>query len=243
MSELPPESEKLLAVVPEDFVAERQRLAARLREEGRSEEAAAVAGLRKPSAVVLAVNRAARDRPKAARAAAEAAERVEKAQASGDLDAFRAAVRELDDAFDLLSEVGVAHVSPGKKATDAMRRRVHELLRRAVASEDTRAALARGALLEEQDAAGFAPLSTMVAKPQKRKDSPATHGDPRAKRREEERRKRAKALRDELASAEEKLKAAVRAADAAEREKAKAEREVASIRAKLDRLNGGRRRF
>ena len=72
----PAEVEKLLAVRPDEFVHERQRLARELRDAGRSDEAATVAQLRKPSPVVLAVNRAARARPKAARAAADAALRV-----------------------------------------------------------------------------------------------------------------------------------------------------------------------
>jgi hypothetical protein len=227
---LPPESERLLAVAPNDFVAERDQLTATLREEGRSEEAAAVAALGKPSVVVLAVNRAARDRPKAARAAAQAGEQVEKAQMSADPEAFRDAVRGLDDALDLLGEVAVAHVSPGKRATDAMRRRVHDLLRRAVADADTRDALARGVLLEEQEAAGFTSFAGLV--PTKR-----TRAAPsRATKREEERRQREQALRDELTAAEDALSAAEEAVRAADRERAKAERTVASIRAKLDRL-------
>ena len=68
MVELVPEAERLLAAAPDRFVAERKALAKKLRDEGRGEEAAAVEALRKPSAVVLAVNRSARDRPKAGRA-------------------------------------------------------------------------------------------------------------------------------------------------------------------------------
>jgi chromosome segregation ATPase len=237
VSELPPESEKLLAVSPDDFVAERKRLVEQLREEGRGTEAAAVAGLRKPSVVVLAVNRAARDRPKAATGAAKAAEKVEKAQAKGDLEAFRAAVRELDEALDLLAEVGVARVSPtGKGATDAMRRRVHDLLRRAVASEETRAALTRGALVEEQEVAGFAAVPGMPAKRKAREQTTSTK-DARTEREKKKRRDREQALRAELAEAEEGLADAERSVRAAERERAKAQRAVDSARAKLERLS------
>jgi hypothetical protein len=235
VSDLPPESEKLLAVSPDEFVAERQRLVKQLRDDGRAAEAEAVGGLRKPSAVVLAVNRAARDRPKAAEAAAKAAEKVEKAQAKGDLDAFRAAMGELDEALDLLSEVGVAHVSPsGKKATDTMRKRVHDLLRRAVATEETRLSLRRGALLEEQEAAGFVAIPGLAAKP-KTRERGTSQKDARAERDEQKRRDREQALRAELREAEEALADAEKAARAAERERAKAERAVAAVRAKLDR--------
>ena len=71
MADLQPESERLLAAPPDRFVAERKQLAKQLRDNGRADEAKAVEALRKPSAVVLAVNRSARDRPKAAQDAAE----------------------------------------------------------------------------------------------------------------------------------------------------------------------------
>jgi hypothetical protein len=232
---LPPESEKLLAVSPDEFVAARQRLVKQLREEGRSADADAVGGLRKPSAVVLAVNRAARDRPKAAEAAATAAEKVEKAQAQGDLDAFRAAMGDLDEALDLLGEVGVTHVSPsGKNATDAMRKRVHDLLRRAVATKETRASLRQGTLLEEQEAAGFVAIPGLAAKP-KTRERATPQKDARAERDEQKRREREQALRAELRDAEEALAEAEKAARGAERERAKAERAVAAVRAKIDR--------
>jgi colicin import membrane protein len=235
VSELPPESEKLLAVSPDEFVEERNRLVKQLRDDGRSAEAEAVGALRKPSAVVLAVNRAARDRPKAAEAAGAAAKKVEQAQASGDLDAFRGAMGELDQALDLLGEVAVAHVSPGgKKPTDAMRRRVHDLLRRAVATDETRTALGRGALLEEPEAAGFAAIPGLGAKP-KARERTTSQKDSRAERDEQKRREREQALRAELRDAEEALAGAEKAARAAERERAKAERAVAAVRAKLDR--------
>jgi hypothetical protein len=232
---LPREAEKLLGSSSSEFVAERDRLARELREAGRADDAAAVAALRKPSAVVFAVNRAARDRTKAARAAATAAARVENAQAGGDQEAFRTATRELDESLDLLSEVAVAHVAPsGKKPTDAMRRRVYDLLRRAVANKETREALSRGALLEEQEAVGFAAFEGMAATKPTRKRAGATAA--RANRREEGRRKREKALRGELKEAEQALGEATRAARDAERERTRAERAVASVRAKLDRL-------
>jgi hypothetical protein len=235
MSTLPSESEKLLGIAPDAFVAERNALVKRLRDEGRDDEADALAGLRKPSAVVFAVNRAARDRSNAAKGAVAAAEKVAKAQAGGDQDAFRAAVRELDESLDLLGEVAVAHVSPGKKPTDAMRRRVHDLLRRAVANADTRAALQRGALLEEQEAVGFTPFEGVEMK-RPRKKAPAKNAGTRATRRDDERRAKEKELRAELAEAKDALAEAEKAARAAERDREKAERAVEAIQSKLDRL-------
>ena len=113
MTELPEDAQRLLAVAPDRFVEERRRLARELRESGRKEGAAAVVALRKPSAVVLAVNRAARDRPEAALAAADAAVRVRDAQARGAVGDVASARRDMDRALDLLAEVAAAHVEPG----------------------------------------------------------------------------------------------------------------------------------
>jgi hypothetical protein len=59
----PPEAAALFRVEPERFVAERDALARRLRDEGRNDDAASVKALRKPTAVVWALDQLAeRDR-------------------------------------------------------------------------------------------------------------------------------------------------------------------------------------
>jgi hypothetical protein len=233
MYPLPEEAEKLLAAAPDEFVTERERLARKLRAEDRPDEAAAVAGLRKPPVVVFAVNRAARDRPKAARDAAKAALRVKKTQVGNQPDAFKQALADLDAALDLLAEVAVAHVAPrGKPATDAMRRRVRDLLRSAVADDDAREALARGALTEELEAVGFSPFAGLTPAPSKERPKP-TSGPTRAEQKNAKRRERDRALREELAGAEQRLREAEKALREAERERKAAERAVASIRSKL----------
>jgi hypothetical protein len=231
VTELLPEAEKLFAVAPDRFVAERKALAETLRKDGRAEDAAAIEGLRKPTMVVTAVNRAARDRPKAARGAADAAVSLKEAQVGGDQDAFRKAVGELDDALDLLADVALAHVAPqGKGASEAMRRRVRDLLRSAVADDEAREALARGALTEELDAPGFSTFAGMTVQPTTRKKKA---GPTRAEQREAEKQARAEALREELRQAEEELDVATKAARDAERARARVEKQVESMRKKL----------
>jgi hypothetical protein len=235
LTELVPDAERLLAVTPEDFVSERKALARKLRDEGRTEEAAAVEKLRKPSRVVFAVNRGARSRPKAARAAADAAARVKELQLGGDADAFQKATRKLDEALELLADVAVAHVAEkGGTATEPMRHRVRDLLRSAVADDDGREALARGALNEELEAPGFSPFAGMPARAPARPKQ--RRGPTRAERREEERKERARALRGDLERAERDLDAATKAAREAERARARAEREVESLRKQLAKL-------
>jgi hypothetical protein len=234
VNELPPEAERLLSANADEFVAERKRVAAELRSEGRDDEARVVAGLRKPSGVVLAVNRAARDRPKAAEKAASAALRVRKTQLSGEQEAYRLATTELDNSLDLLAEVALAHVAPrAKSPSDAMRRRVRDLLRSAVADDETRDALVRGVLTDESEAAGFAPFEGMPL-PRVSKKRAADEPERRSDRRE--RQTREKKLRGELREAERALREAERSLEQAVRTRDEAERALEAARARLEQL-------
>jgi hypothetical protein len=233
--DLPAEAEKLLAVAPDDFVAERQRLVRELREAGRSDDAATVARLRKPPPVVLAVNRAARARPNAAQRAAEAAVRVKKTQVGGDPEAFKSALGDLEESLELLADVALAHVGRGGQGpSDSMRRRVRDLLRNAVADDKAREALARGALSAETETTGFASFAGMALPPAQRKRGAASRS--RTGAQEKKRRERERTLRDELTRAERQLEEAERSVRDAERKRTEAERVVASIRAKLEQL-------
>lgn len=234
MTPLPQEAEKLLAVAPDQFVAERDRIVRSLRSDDRRDDADTVAGLRKPTVVVFAVNRAARDRPKAAAGAAEAARKVRETQVAGEPESFRKAAAELETALDLLAEVAVAHVAPrGKPPSDAMRRRVRDLLRAAVANDDAREALVRGALTEELETVGFSSYAEIDPAPTKHPRKRA--GPSRADQQEAKRRERERALEEKLAHAELRLEDAAKAAREAERELKTAERAVSTIRAKLGR--------
>jgi len=231
---LPSEAEALLATSPDEFVRERQRVTRALRDEGRRDEAEAVATMRKPSPVVLAANRAARDRPAAAKGAAKAAERVAKAQLGADTAAYRTALTELEQSLDLLAQVALAHLSKGKPVTNAVSRRLRDLLRNAVADETARGELVRGVLREETETAGFGAFAG-VTPPASKGRGPRS--DSAAKRKQEEkRRERERELGDELARAEASLEEAMQAEKRAERERQDAERAVESARKKLDRL-------
>lgn len=230
---VPEEAEKLLVAPPDRFVAERNALAKQLRAEGRSDDAGAVAAMRKPSAVVYAVNRAARDRPRAARAAAAAAVDLRNAQGGGDAEAFDSALSELDESLDLLAQVALAHLSAvGTKPSDAMRRRLRDLLRRAAADEDARRELARGALTTELEASGFSSFAGVSPPPRPRTTDRADRPSAADRKREKEQERRKK-LEAELAEAEARLREASAAARTAERERARAEKAVESLRARL----------
>jgi hypothetical protein len=229
-TELPPEAERLLAARPAEFVAERTRIASELRAAGRADDARAVAALRKPTGVVLAVNRGARDRPQAASDAATAAVRVRDTQLAGDPDAYREALQELESALGLLADVAAAHLSGGRAPSDDARRRVRDLLRAAVANDGARDALLRGALREELEAPGFSPFQGLPVTPPKRK---AGRPEPRRARAEEQRAARERKLREELADAERALEAARGAEERATRERVEAERTLERLRKRL----------
>ena len=236
MRDLPKEARALLATAPGDFVDERNRLARRLRDDGRSEEAATVAALRKPPPVVLAANRAARSRPQAAKGAVRAAERAAKRLGS-DSDARE----ELEAQLRLLEDVAIAFLgSDAKPASEDARRRLRDLLRNAVADERTRTALARGVLEAEPDPAGFAAYAGV--EPRARKAEPGAGGSKARAGRQgaaDSRRAQAalRALEGRVTAAEELVRAATEAEDAAKRARKRAERELESARASLERAN------
>jgi hypothetical protein len=230
MAELPTDAERLLAVSPEEFVEERARIARRLRDEGRTDDARSVAETKKPPLVVLALNRAARDRPQAAKDAVSAAERLGPAQLSGDEDEYRQTLNQMEQASTLLAEVAVANLSRGKSASEAMRRRVAELLRGALASEDTRQRLVRGALTDEVGTAGFDAFAgvSMPAQPKQR----ARAKPPRDSDRDRHARE---ALQTEIAETRRSLDDAERRLREATREREKFAKRLASLEAKRDR--------
>jgi hypothetical protein len=229
MADVPKDIEKLLAVAPEDFVEERKRLARKLRDEGRSDDARAAAETAKPSVVVLAVNRAARDRPQAAKDAARAAERLSRAQLSGKPDEYRELLGEMEQASALLAEVAVANLSRGKTATEAMRRRVADHIRGVLANEALRRLLVRGALRDEAEAPGFDAFAGLPRP--KRSRQRATAKPPR----DEERQRR------ELEKLEDEIAAARAALDDAERRVGDATRERDKLAKTLEALEARRR--
>ncbi len=170
---LAPEADELFRVPPSGFIAARNALVARLREEDRNEEAAAVQSLRKPTAVVWALNQLASRDPDALASLFEAGRDLRAAQqaavagkASGaeDLrtatDARRAAVaRARDSAISTLQEAGL-----GAGQADA----IATALETASTDAEAGAALAAGTLQQAPAAAaglGFGEVPGMTVLP------------------------------------------------------------------------------
>lgn len=167
--------EALYTAPPEEFVAARDRLARELRAAGDRAGAARVRALRRPTRAAWALNVAARERPDAAGALADAVERLHDAQrelleggasapqrtdgsAGGDgpaaaLRAAEAAVRDAGD--DLLAALPVDD-PPTVEKTRAT-------LRAAAVDADVLADLVAGRLAHEQVASGFGGFGDLSA--------------------------------------------------------------------------------
>jgi hypothetical protein len=145
----------LYALDPAAFTAARTALARRLKAEGRKDEAAAVAKLRRPSALAHALNRVARESPDVIGAALEAGARLRDATdeaIAGDAGSLRAATADEREAA--AAVVRAAGPLPGGDAATAAAR-IGATLRAAIVDEDVADRLRRGVLTTDLAAPGF----------------------------------------------------------------------------------------
>lgn len=209
----------------ERFVAERGTLARALRADGRRDEAAAVAGLRKPSVAAWAVNQLVRSQGSAITELFAAGDELREAQADllagrGDGRALRAAGDRERAAVDRL--VDGAHgllTSEGHELSPAVVERVRDSLHAAALDHDAREQVHAGRLERELRHVGLGlgdaaaagpppPKSTARAK----RDAGERGSQPGAAEREREARRRAATEARERAAAEERKRAAARKA-------------------------------
>jgi hypothetical protein len=248
------ELDRLYAAPFDEFVAERDALAKRLRSDGDREAADRVKALRKPSAAVWAVNQLARQEGKDYRALLKAGDSLRKTQekvlggeSPEKLQEAAAAEREL---VDRLTEKGRALLDDGgHKPTEAMLRRVSGTLHAAATRPDLREAAESGRLEHEEETAGFGfdLLSGDVPKaPQ-----PKQGDDKRARERWEAAEQRLEEAREELAAAKQEAKDAAAEVkrltrelagasteeDRRAREVERREQAVEKAQAKLDQLS------
>ncbi|MGH3017296.1 MAG: hypothetical protein ACRDLU_02855 [Gaiellaceae bacterium] len=219
--------EQLYAVEPEEFVAERKRLERSLRDEGRTEDADELAGLRKPPLPVYAANRLARERSDDVAQLISTGERLAAAHGAGDPAELRTAQAELTDRVTTL----VRHAG---ELSEAVEQRLAMLLRASASNPATAALLRRGVLSEEVEPAAFEALAGMtLAAPKPR---------PKQERKPEPARERkgghVEKLEGQLAEATDALRDAERELRKAERDHERAARRVAQIRERLEEARG-----
>jgi hypothetical protein len=220
--------EQLYAVEPEQFVSERRRLERRLRDEGRAEEAAEVAKLRKPPQPVFLANRLAREKPDLVAQLAEDGERLAAAHEAGDAEQLRAAQGELVSRVNaLVRQAG--ETAPGQ-LSEAIAQRLATLLRTAASNPATAALLRRGVLSEEVEPAAFDALAGMaLAAPKARRKQ-----ERKPERARERKRGRVEELEGQLAEATGALRQAERELRKAERDHEVAARRVAQLTEKIE---------
>jgi hypothetical protein len=183
------DEDRLYGLPLDAFTSERNKLAARLRKEGKKEEAEQVKALKKPTVAAWAANQLARKERMRIRALTQAAEQVRKAQAKVLEGGRPQLLKEADDRLssvtaDLRETAGALLTQAGHPASEALLDRVRQTLRAAVLNDADLERLKRGTLVEDLNPAGFGGL-VGVAKAPRRRRQPE-----RAKREELERRKR-----------------------------------------------------
>jgi hypothetical protein len=201
------EADRLYGLPLEDFVAERDALAKKLRGAGDRAGADEVKALRKPSAVVWAINQVMRTQRGPARSLIQAADRA--AKNPGDRDALRAHGEALDE----LARAAAGLLSgAGRGLSEDAVLRVRSALHGASLDRDLRDDFVAGRLTTEPAPAGFGAITGMPkpkparkaqhAPQEKPKPAPKPKGpSPAARKRVERAEQRVKAAREELEKA------------------------------------------
>ena len=229
---LPELSDDLYGLPLDAFTAARNELARRLRGEGRRDDAAEIATLRKPSPAAWTVNQLVRERRKDVDALLEAAAEIRRGDAGGDTA--------LRDALDrLLRGARALLEAAGRKPSDTLLREVATTLRATAAAAPEE--LAAGRLTEAREASGFADALAGAGegRPRRRATQAARERRPAVDR------TRLAEARRAVADAEEELRVRRRAASAAERDAERARAAVeeaegrhAEARAALEAVRG-----
>ena len=220
------EAEQLYALPLDEFTAARDELAKAYRRDGRTEEAAEIAALRKPVLAAWVVNRLARDERKEMRRLVDAAAAIR----SG-----TGADRELREALDRLTAAGRELLVSQGRSTDSTLQQVASTLRAGAASDQE--LLLAGRLTQPIEASGFAALAGASPAPRTRRTARAK-AEPRvdrkaveqARRAVREARDEARRLEREASVAEREARRAREAADAARERVTRAESKLARAR-------------
>jgi hypothetical protein len=157
------EIDRLYALPLDEFTAERDELAKRLRKEADAEAAGAVKGLKKPSIAAWAVNQVQRDRPDEVRELIDVTEELhrvyKKLSSAGARERLgeaaemqRRLIQSLVRCAAQLLEAG------GHPANDTTLEKVADTLRAAGLDPDVREQVAAGRVVKEQRTAGLGPL-------------------------------------------------------------------------------------
>ena len=235
------ELDRLFGLPLAEFTAARNELARRLKAEGRSDEAAEVRALSKPSVPAWTINQLSRLEEGAVGDLLDAGDGLRKAQErvlkqGGTAEALRDAAATQRDAVqrltrrarDLLEEAD-------RPASAAVVERVARTLQAASVDEDGRRLLKAGRLTQELEPTGFEALGGLQVEARPRRPR-ASARDELARRRleKEERRRQRRELQERARALDRAAREAERAADRAEAAAANARRRAEQLRAEAD---------
>jgi hypothetical protein len=146
------QTDDLYSLPLDEFTGARDRLAGRLSIEGKADEAAAVARLRKPSVGAWALNRASRRHPENVRELLASHERIRSARSA---EALQEASRERQRAVSELEAQAVAELAEaGRPASGPMRDRIAKTLLAVATDPEGEQDLAAGRLVRELEPSG-----------------------------------------------------------------------------------------
>ncbi len=215
--------DELYAAAPEQFVAERSRLARALKDGGAADDAAALARMRKPTTAAWVLNRLARANRREVDLLLDAGHRLREAQASvlrgTGADALAQAQRSEREAIARLTRAARALLDERAGGSTAVLGQVAESLRIAAVSPEGRELLARGRFAKPPASQGF-DLANELAEQAPRRASTRLPDPPAGKRAEEA------AAREALRAARASLQLARKAAREARREAERLRREA-----------------
>jgi hypothetical protein len=155
----------------ERFVVERGALAKALRADGKRDEAAEAAKLRKPSVAAWAVNQLVRTQSRGVKALFKAGDQLQRAQADllagkGDAGKLRAAAEREREAVDELTEAARGLLSSeGHELGSATLDRVSDTLHAGALDDDARTQVQDGCLERELRHVGLGAFGELVASP------------------------------------------------------------------------------
>jgi hypothetical protein len=170
------EIDRLYGLPLDEFVAERDALAKRLRAAGERETAEQVKALRKPTAGAWALNQAVRRRRSETEQLLEAGERLrashEALLGGGGREGLRAAMERERELAAVLADCAEAIASETGKSGAALKERVRATLHAAALDEEVREELAQGRLVREREAVGLGGAAVGAAAPRRRPAAP-----------------------------------------------------------------------
>lgn len=227
------EPQDLYGLPLDQFTNQRNALAKELRREGRRDEAATVAKLRKPSVGAWAVNQLVRTQRGDVETLFEAGDALQRAQADllakrGDASALRQAVEAERAAAQRLADKARGLLDAnGHELTSARLDQVTDTLHAAALDDDARARVGAGCLERELVHVGLGGLgATTTAKERKQPDRERDRGRDRADR--QQRAADLKAARKDEAAARRELERASRTQRTAEQRREQAAAELSN---------------